>query len=100
MDAKSLSDAIRMKRKKLKSDGVDNMVDTAALPQMNPQDVFNLKQKAQMEETMDLPEKSMAPDDPANASIMGEDGDSQNVEALKKKMAKLSKILSSLSMSR
>lgn len=97
MDAKSMSDSIRMKRKKLKSDGVENMVDTAALPQMNPQDVYNLKQKAQMEETMDLPEKSMAPDDPADASI---EGTSQSEMTLKKKMAKLSGILSRMSMSK
>lgn len=94
MSAKSMSDAIRMKRKKLKADGVDNMVDTAALPQMNPQDVMNLKQKAQMEETMDLPEKSMAPDDPADSDISG---GSQDMMALKKKMARIAKILGTLS---
>jgi len=91
--AKQLSDAIRMKRKRLKEEGVENMVDTAALPQMNPQDVYNVKQKAQMEETMDLPEKSMAPEDPADADI---DGSSQDVEALKKKMARVERILGSL----
>lgn len=94
MSAKSMSEAIRMKRKNLKEDGVDNMVDTAALPQMNPQDVFNLKQKAQMEETMDLPPKSDAPDDPANEDI---DGTSQDKMALKKKMAMIAKIIGRLS---
>lgn len=94
LSAKSMSDAIRMKRKKLKADGVDNMIDTAALPQMNPQDVLNLKQKAQMEETMDLPEKSMAPDDPADADIAGT---SQAKADLKKKMAMIAKILGRLS---
>lgn len=94
ISAKSMSDAIRMKRKKIKDDGVDNMVDTAALPQMNPQDVLNLKQKAQMEETMDLPEKSMAPDDPADADI---NGSSQDVTHLKKQMARIAKILGTLS---
>lgn len=95
MNAKSMSDAIRMKRKKLKEEGVDNMVDTAALPQMNPQDVLNLKQKAQMEETMDLPEKSMAPDDPADADIAGT---SQSMADLKKKMSRVARVLSQLSM--
>lgn len=94
MNAKQMSEAIRMKRKNLKDDGVENMVDTAALPQMNPQDVLNLKQKAQMEETLDLPEKSMAPDDPADADISGT---SQETAVLKKKMARLAKILGSLS---
>lgn len=94
LSAKSMSDAIRMKRKKLKDDGVENMVDTAALPQMNPQDVMNLKQQAQMEETMDLPEKSMAPSDPADADI---NGTSQDMSDLKKKMARIEKILGTLS---
>lgn len=97
MSAKSMSDAIRMKRKSVKEDGVSNMVDTDAIPQMNPQDILNLKQKAQMEETMDIPEKSMAPDDPANTSISGEDGDSQSTASLKSKMARVAKILSKLS---
>lgn len=94
MSAKAMSEAIRMKRKKLKEEGVDNMVDTASLPQMNPQDVLNLKQKAQMEETMDLPEKSEAESDPADPEI---EGTSQDTIALKKKMARIAKILGSLS---
>lgn len=93
MSAKAMSEAIRMKRKSLKDDGVENMVDTAALPQMNPQDVFNLKQKAQMESTMDIPEKSEAPSDPADANISGT---SQEMSELKKKMSRLEKILGSL----
>ena len=94
MDAKAMSEAIRMKRKKLKDDGVENMVDTAALPQMNPQDVLNLKQKAQMEETMDLPDKEEGPSDPADANI---EGTSQSHEHLKKKMAMIRKIIGTLS---
>ena len=94
MDAKMMSDAIRMKRKRLKKDGVENMVDTAALPQMNPQDVFNLKQKAQMEETMDLPKKIEAEDDPADADISGT---SQDKKTLAKKMAMIRRIIGTLS---
>lgn len=93
MSAKSMSESIRMKRKKIKEDGVDNMVDTAPLPQMNPQDILNLKQEAQMDETMDLPEKNMAPSDPADAQISGT---SQDMEALKKKMARVERILGTL----
>ncbi len=93
--AKSMSDAIRMKRKKVKEDGVENMIDTAPGPQMNPGDILNLKQEAQMDETMDLPEKSEAPSDPADGSIDSES--SQNVSALKKKMARIARILGSLS---
>lgn len=94
MSAKDLSNAIRMKRKKLKKDGVEKMIDTAALPQMNPQDVIDLKNRAQWEETMDLPKKISAPDDPADASI---EGTSQGKGYLKKKMAMLSKVLNRLS---
>lgn len=96
MDAARMSDAIRMKRKKVKEEGLENMVDTAALPQMNPQDVLNLKQKAQMEETMDLPKKNAAPDDPADANI---DGGSQDMAALKKKMEMIRRIIGTLHMS-
>ncbi len=94
MSAKSMSDAIRMKRKKVKDDGVENMIDTAPGPQMNPQDILNLKQKAQMEETMDIPDKSEAPSDPADSDISGT---SQDVAALKKQMSRISKILGKLS---
>ena len=94
MSAKAMSDAIRMKRKKVKDDGLDNMLDTGPAPQMNPQDILNLKQKAQMESTMDIPEKSMAPDDPADGNI---EGTSQSTADLKKKMAKVAKILGRLS---
>lgn len=94
MSAKGMSDAIRMKRKKLKDDGIENMVDTAALPQMNPQDVLNLKQKAQMHETMDIPEAHEGPSDPADADISG---GSQDMTDLKKKMAMIGKILAKMS---
>jgi hypothetical protein len=96
MNAMQMSEAIRSKRKKLKEDGVDNMVDTAALPQMNPQDVLNLKQKAQMEETMDLPSKEEGPSDPADATL----DETQEMSGLKKRMAHLERILGSLKMSK
>lgn len=92
--AKALSDAIRMKRKKIKEDGVGNMVDTAPGPQMNPQDILNLKQQAQMEDTMDLPEKSEAPMDPVDPQVKGT---SQDLADLKKKMARIGRILGTLS---
>lgn len=91
--AKALSESIRMKRKKIKEDGVENMVDTAPAPQMNPGDILNLKQEAQMHDSMDLPEKSTAPSDPADAT----EDDSQSVSALKKKMSRIAKILGTLS---
>jgi len=95
LSAKAMSEKIRMRRKKLAEEGVDNMVDTAALPQMNPQDILNLKQKAQMEETMDLPEKSEAPSDPADEDI---NGTSQSMAELKKQMARIAKIFDRLAM--
>lgn len=92
--AKMLSDKIRMKRKRMKEEGVDNMVDTAALPQMNPQDVMDLKQTAQWRETMDIPDPMEGPSDPADGDIKG---GSQDMAELKKQMAKIAKVLSRLS---
>lgn len=93
LSAKALSEAIRMKRKKLQDDGVENMVDTAALPQMNPTDVLNLKTKAQIEDTIHPDEKSMAPSDPADP----DKGEGQDTAMLKKKMARIARILGTLS---
>lgn len=93
LSAKAMSEAIRMKRKKIHEEGVENMVDTAPGPQMNPQDILNLKQKAQREEMVDAPPKSEAPSDPADPEL----GDSQKVEMLKKKMARIARILGTLS---
>ena len=81
MSPKAMSEKIRMKRMKLKDDGVDNMVDTAALPQMNPQDILNLKQQAQMEETMGIEPHEEGPSDPADEDISGT---SQDLDELKK----------------
>jgi hypothetical protein len=96
ISAKALSEAIRMKRKKLKEDGVEEMIDTAPGPQMNPQDILNLKQKAQMEETLDTPEKSMAPDDPADPEL----DETQEESGLKKRMARVKSTMSKMKMSK
>lgn len=92
--AKMLSERIRMKRKKVSADGVENMVDTAPGPQMNPQDILFNKQTAQWQETMGTPKKSMAPSDPADEDI---DGTSQDKSALERHMMRVKKIINSLS---
>lgn len=92
--AKILSERIRMKRKKVHEDGVENMVDTAPLPQMNPQDILLNKQTAQWQETMGTHDKSMAPDDPADEDI---DGTSQDKSALMRHMGRVKKIINKLS---
>lgn len=94
--AKQMSEAIRMKRKKLKDDGVDEMVDTAPGPQMNPGDILNLKQQAQMEETLDTPEKSMAPSDPADPEL----DETQEESGLKKRMARVKATMGKMKMSK
>ncbi len=91
--AKQMSDAIRMKRKKIQEDVPADVVDTAPRSQVNPTDILNNKYDAQIHETLDLPEKSSAPSDPADAEL----GDSQKESSLKKKMARIAKILGSLS---
>lgn len=94
ISAKKMSEAIRMKRKKVKEDGVENMIDTAPGPQMNPQDILNNKQEAQMDETMDLPEKSSAPSDPADEDISHSD---QELAELKKRMMRIKGVFDKLS---
>lgn len=94
IDAKSLSARIRMKRKKVADDGVENMVDTAPGPQMNPQDILFNKQTAQWQETMGTPTKSMAPSDPADESTAGT---SQDKAALTRHMSRVKKIIGGLS---
>lgn len=94
MSAKAMSAAIRMKRKKVQEDGVSNMVDTAAAPQMNPQDILLNKQTAHYREVMGTPEKNEAPNDPADERV---EGTSQDMAALKKQMARIKKILGHLS---
>lgn len=93
IDAKALSSAIRMKRKKLKEDGVENMIDTAPHPQMDPNSIMLNKQEAQWDETMDLPKKNEAPSDPADEQL---DGTQEKAE-LSRRMARVEKILSRLS---
>ena len=91
--AKSLSEAIRAKRKKMKEDGVENMVDTHSRPQMDPNDILLAKQEAQWQETMGLPDKEEGPSDPADPSL----DETQKESALKKRMARVARILGSLS---
>lgn len=93
LSAAKMSEAIRMKRKKVKDEGVDNMLDTAPGPQMNPQDIIDLKTKAQWGDTMDLPEKISAPSDPADADISGT---SQDKKTLTKRMAMVKAIFDKL----
>lgn len=96
LDAKKMSEAIRMKRKKVKEEGLDNMLDTAPGPQMNPQDIWNQEKMAQHEETIPgADEIGTGPGLPT----MEEDqkDDSQDVNDLKKKMARVERILSKLS---
>jgi hypothetical protein len=93
INAKMLSERIRMKRKKMASDGVENMVDTAPGPQMNPQDILFNKQTAQWSETMGLPEKKMAPSDPADEATAGT---SQDTAALSRHMSRVKKLIGNM----
>jgi hypothetical protein len=93
ISAKRMSEAIRMKRKKVKDEGLDNMLDTAPGPQMNPQDILNNKQKAQIEETIDAPEKSTAPSDPADEDINATD---QEKSELAKRMKRVQGVFDKL----
>lgn len=90
-----MSEAIRSKRKKLKEDGVENMVDTAALPQMNPQDVWAKEKEAQWEET--IPGVDEIGTGPGSATMEGpQKDDSQDLAVLKRQMDRVERILSKL----
>ena len=56
MDAKAMSAAIRAKKKKVMS-APPELVDTDSRPDMNPMDMYNVDQQAQIEGTVDSPEK-------------------------------------------
>lgn len=95
MSATKMSEAIRMRRKKLRDEGVDKMVDTAALPQMNPQDVWNEEKKAQMEET--IPGADEIGTGPGEATMETKQADdSQDTEMLKKRMSRVRMLFDSL----
>jgi hypothetical protein len=94
INPKMLSERIRMKRKKLAADGVENMVDTAPGPQMNPQDILFNKQTAQWRETMDTPEPMAGPSDPADEKTSGT---SQDKAALSRHMARVKKLIGGMS---
>lgn len=93
ISAKRMSEAIRMKRKKVKEEGVENMVDTRSLPQMDPDSIMLNKQEAQIDETLDLPEKSEAPSDPADEDISATD---QELDELKKRMKRIKGVFDKL----
>lgn len=96
LDARKMSEAIRMKRKKLKDDGVENMVATEPKPQMNPQDIWNEEKMAQHEET--IPGADEIGTGPGLPTMEGpQKDDSQDVDDLKRKMDRVERILSKLS---
>lgn len=96
LSAEMLSKKIRMRRKGLKEEGVENMIDTAPLPQMNPQDIWNLEKQAQMEET--IPGADEIEAGPMSPVMEEEDPEnSQDIAVLKKHMARIGKILNKLS---
>lgn len=96
LDAKKMSEAIRNKRKKVKEEGMDNMLDTAPGPQMNSQDIWNQEKMAQHEETIPgADEIKSGPGMPTMEEKQKDD--SQDVSDLKKKMARVGRILGKLS---
>jgi hypothetical protein len=95
MSATKMSEAIRTKRKKVREEGVEKMVDTAALPQMNPQDVWNKEKEMQREET--IPGAGDGSEAPGEATMEGPQADdSQSMEVLKKRMARVRMLFDSL----
>ena len=61
MDAKKISEMIRMKKKSMR-EAPPELIDTSPTPDMNAQDVFDMEGKARIEETLDTPHKINADD--------------------------------------
>lgn len=61
MDAKKLSEVIRMKKKKM-LEADPEIIDTSPTPDMNAQDVYDLEQKGRIEGTIMAPHKINADD--------------------------------------
>jgi hypothetical protein len=85
MDTKALSKAIRDK-KKLRPD-----MDSAGQEAADPVDAWDAKMSTDVNEALDEPDA-----EPASASEMGENESSQDIEQLKRSMARIAKYIESL----
>lgn len=70
LDNKQLSEAIRMKRKKL-LESEPEMVGTEPGPDMNAQDIYDVTQKGRIEDTLKSPHKINAKDTNMDMSYQG-----------------------------
>ncbi len=87
--AKGMSDAIRSKRKELDDTSIDRTLDTSPGPDMNPQDIYNSKQQAQIDSTLPTHgDETEEHKDPADADTSGT---SQDDEELTRHMARVAK---------
>lgn len=94
MDAKKLSEVIRMKKKKM-LEADPEIMDTSPTPDMNAQDVYDMEQKGRIESTIDAPEKINSDD----AMMAMSKEESMNVgpsEDEKKRMARLKMFINSM----
>ena len=87
MDGKSLSSAIRKRKKdRLRPD-----MDDAGQEGLDPNAYWDAKQNQEVSDALDEPDH-----EPASASEMGEDESSQEVSQLKKSLARINKYFESL----
>lgn len=70
MDAKKLSEVIRMKKKKMR-EADPELIDTSPTPDMNAQDVYDLEQQGRIEETLMTPHKINSDDSNMDMSYQG-----------------------------
>lgn len=94
MDAKKLSAAIRMKKKKM-MDADPELVDTDSRPDLNPQDMYNVQQQGRIEATLDVPPKINAEDTMMDQS----EGDAMTIgltDEEKARMGRLRKYMDTL----
>lgn len=83
LTASKISKSIREKKKKMMS-AEPELVDTDARPDMNPQDLMDITQKARIEDTLMTPEKINADDTNMNESYQGIDESPEEMGRMKR----------------
>lgn len=94
LDAKKLSEAIRMKKKKM-LEAEPELVDTDAIPDVNPQELMDKQMDARMENTLDSPGRIDARNTEMEQSEHDADGMGQTSDE-DKRMGRLKRLLDAM----
>ena len=94
LDAKKLSEAIRMKKKKMLS-AEPELVDTDAIPDVNPQELMDMQMESRMENTLKSPERMDARNTEMDQSEHDADGMGETTDE-EKRMGRLKRMLEAM----